>query len=51
VEEPSYFLAFRIFRDHGLNLVGVPIDENGMRIDALEEEIREGVARMREVFD
>ena len=29
VEEPSYFLAFQIFRDHGLNIVGVPMDEHG----------------------
>ncbi len=36
VEEPSYFLAFQIFRDHGLNVVGVPIDDEGMRMDALE---------------
>ncbi len=36
VEEPSYYLAFQIFRDHGLNVVGVPIDDNGMQIDALE---------------
>ncbi len=36
VEEPSYFLAFQIFRDHGLTVVGVPIDENGMQIDVLE---------------
>lgn len=36
VEEPSYFLAFQIFRDHGLNVVGVPIDDDGMRTDALE---------------
>ena len=36
VEEPSYFLAFQIFRDHGLNVVGVPIDDHGMQIDALE---------------
>lgn len=36
VEEPSYFLAFQIFKDHGLNVVGIPIDENGLRIDALE---------------
>ena len=36
VEEPSYFLAFQIFRDHGLNVIGVPTDDNGMRIDALE---------------
>jgi DNA-binding transcriptional MocR family regulator len=36
VEEPSYFLAFQIFRDHGLNVVGVPMDGDGIRIDALE---------------
>jgi DNA-binding transcriptional MocR family regulator len=36
VEEPSYFLAFQIFRDHGLKVVGVPIDDEGMRVEALE---------------
>jgi len=36
VEEPTYFLAFQILRDHGLNVVGVPVDEDGMRMDALE---------------
>jgi DNA-binding transcriptional MocR family regulator len=36
VEEPSYFLAFRIFEDHGLNIVSVPLDQDGMDIDALE---------------
>lgn len=36
VEEPSYFLAFRIFEDHGLEIVPAPTDENGMDIAALE---------------
>ena len=36
VEEPSYFLAFRIFEDHGLDIVPVPLDHDGMDIDALE---------------
>lgn len=36
VEEPSYFLAFRIFRDHGLKIVGVPLDGAGMDLAALE---------------
>jgi 2-aminoadipate transaminase len=36
VEEPSYYLIESIFRDHGLNVVGVPTDEYGLRIDALE---------------
>ncbi len=40
VEEPSYFLAFQIFRDRGLNIVGIPIDDQGIRIDCLEEELR-----------
>ena len=29
VEEPSYFLAFQIFRDHGLEIVGIPLDGFG----------------------
>lgn len=41
VEEPSYFLAFQIFRDHGLKVVGVPMDEAGMRVDALERLVRQ----------
>jgi DNA-binding transcriptional MocR family regulator len=36
VEEPSYFLAFQIFRDHGLNIVGVPTDEHGLDTEQLE---------------
>ena len=35
-EEPSYFLALRIFSDHGLTVRGVPIDDAGMDIDVLE---------------
>ena len=30
VEEPSYFLAFQIFRDHGLEIVGIPTDDDGL---------------------
>lgn len=39
VEEPSYFLALRIFADHALNIVGTPIDENGLIIEVLEEKL------------
>lgn len=39
VEEPSYFLALRIFADYGLKVVGTPIDEDGLVIDALEEKL------------
>jgi DNA-binding transcriptional MocR family regulator len=37
VEEPSYFLAFQIFRDHNLNIVGIPMDADGLCIDELEQ--------------
>ena len=37
VEEPTYFLALEIFRDHGLQVVGIPIDGDGIRIDALQD--------------
>ena len=36
VEEPTYYLIQSIFEDHGLNVVGVPTDANGLRTDALE---------------
>lgn len=37
VEEPCYFLAYQIFKDHGLNIITVPLDEDGMDLDALED--------------
>lgn len=39
VEEPSYFLAFQIFRDHGLNIVGIPVDDAGLSVDGLRKEL------------
>ena len=35
-EEPSYFLAFRIFEDHGLEIVPVQTNEDEMDVEALE---------------
>lgn len=40
VEEPSYFLAFQIFRDHGLNVVGIPLDDDGISIPHLQQALR-----------
>ena len=39
VEEPSYFLAFQIFRDRGLKIVGVPIDDDGLCVNSLKQEL------------
>jgi 2-aminoadipate transaminase len=41
VEEPTYFLALRIFADHELSIIPIQTDENGLVIDALEEELKE----------
>jgi 2-aminoadipate transaminase len=38
-EEPSYFLALRIFADHGLNVVSLPMDAHGLIVDAFEEKL------------
>jgi DNA-binding transcriptional MocR family regulator len=46
VEEPSYFLAFNILRDHGLNLVGIPIDANGMDVAQLEAALQQHKPRL-----
>jgi DNA-binding transcriptional MocR family regulator len=40
VEEPTYFLAPKIFADHRLDIVSIPVDENGLIIEALEEKLR-----------
>jgi len=41
VEEPTYFLALRIFTDHGLHVVSIPIDNEGLSLDVLEEKLKE----------
>jgi DNA-binding transcriptional MocR family regulator len=41
VEEPSYFLALRIFEDHGVRVVPIPMDDEGLRMDALENKLTE----------
>jgi 2-aminoadipate transaminase len=41
VEEPTYFLALRIFADHQLNVISIDTDENGLIIEALEEKLAE----------
>ena len=36
VEEPTYFLAHQVFADHGLNVVGIQTDEDGLHLEHLE---------------
>lgn len=39
VEAPSYADALHIFRDHRIELHSVPMDDDGLRPDALEEQL------------
>ncbi|MGE3538121.1 MAG: PLP-dependent aminotransferase family protein [Candidatus Tectimicrobiota bacterium] len=39
VEEPTYYLVERIFRDHQLRVLGVPTDADGLCIDALQAQL------------
>lgn len=39
VEEPTYLGALQVFKNMDVKVIGVPIDENGMRMDILESHI------------
>jgi len=39
VEEPSYFLALKIFADHRLQVIPIETDENGLIIESLQEKL------------
>lgn len=39
VEEPTYFLALRIFEDHDLRIVPIQTDEDGLALETLEEKL------------
>ncbi len=40
VENPTYFLALSIFADHGLRIVSIPVDDEGLDLDVLEEKLK-----------
>lgn len=37
VEDPTFFPAIQVFRNIGARVMGIPLDEKGMRIDLLEQ--------------
>jgi 2-aminoadipate transaminase len=41
IEEPTYLCALDVFKSYGAKFVSVPMDENGLRMDALEETLRQ----------
>lgn len=50
VEEPTYFLSFTICRDNGMSLLGVPMEEDGMDVNALEKLLQENKGKVKMVY-
>ncbi|MBN1826466.1 MAG: PLP-dependent aminotransferase family protein [Candidatus Eisenbacteria bacterium] len=46
VESPTYYNAIGAFRLYGARLAPVPLDEEGMSVDALEETFRRGKVKL-----
>jgi len=49
VELPTYLAALNAFRLYRPTLVGIPIDDNGMKTDMLEEEVKKLVSNGKRV--
>ncbi len=49
-EEPTYFHAGNIFRTAGLEMVGIPIDRAGLRVDEFERRLAAGAVRPHLVY-
>lgn len=41
VEEPTYFLALKVFTDYHLKPVSIPVDEKGMIMEALQQALKQ----------
>ncbi len=39
VEEPTFFLILQLFRDYNLNIVGIPVTDQGINLAVLEEQL------------
>lgn len=50
VEEPTYYLSFTMIRDRGMSLLGVPIQDDGMDLDALEKHLEEQGGKIKLVY-
>ena len=50
VEEPSYFLAINIFKEYGLTIDSIKMDEDGMNLESLEAKVRKYSAKQKSIF-
>jgi len=49
-ESPTYFLAHKMFRERGLILKEVPIEDDGMNLDELEKVVKENEGKVTIVY-
>ena len=50
VEDPSYFIMINIFKDFGLNVVPIPMEEDGINLEELEKKLDEISADQDKIF-
>tara|TARA_B110000908_G_C10248793_1_gene450560 strand:+ start:190 stop:2910 length:2721 start_codon:yes stop_codon:yes gene_type:complete len=50
VEEPSYFLAINIFKEYGLNVDYIPMKNDGLDVEILEEKLRKYSEKQKSIF-
>ncbi|AFZ70430.1 transcriptional regulator with HTH domain and aminotransferase domain [Caldisphaera lagunensis DSM 15908] len=43
VEAPTYLAALNAFRFFGANFISIPLDEDGMKVEMIENEIKKGI--------
>lgn len=49
VELPTYLAALNAFTPFQPNIIGIPLDENGMKIDVLEGKVKENIRRKNKI--
>ena len=50
VEDPSYFIMINIFKEFGLDIVAIPMEEDGINLQILEEKVEQLSKEQEKVF-
>jgi len=50
VEEPTYYLSFTMIRDRGMDIMGVPMESDGIDLVAVEKILKENPGKIKMVY-
>jgi DNA-binding transcriptional MocR family regulator len=50
VEEPTYFLAFTMIKDRGMSLLGVPMEADGLDVNAVEKHLEANPGKIKMLY-